>query len=127
MWGQAVQGKTGVGWRRCRRRAVGASGPCWATGGCACCLASIWGVPLHPNRFHTQCRAWTCSCAVTRRLLPPDTNDRAAVLATCRQLVRELRAAAERTGGGGAAAAGAAKRARQAAATVQQAAAGSKP
>lgn len=51
--------------------------------------------------------------AVARRLLPPDTNNGAAVLATCRHLVRELQAAVERTSGSGQAAGGAAKRARQ--------------
>jgi len=34
--------------------------------------------------------------AVTRRLLPPDTNDEAAVLAACQSLLSELRQAVQR-------------------------------
>ncbi|KAI7842754.1 hypothetical protein COHA_003503 [Chlorella ohadii] len=87
----------------------------------AAVLAALLGrqlpddIPEH-EQFERYGPAFTLS-SVTRRLLPPDTNDRAAVLASCKQLVSELQAAVERTGGGGqAAAAGTAKRARQAAA-----------
>jgi hypothetical protein len=44
-----------------------------------------------------RCHAAPPLPAVTKRLLPPDTNDAAAVLATCRGLLAELREAVART------------------------------
>lgn len=42
------------------------------------------------------------SCAAAaKRVLPPDTNDRGAVLAACRSMVQQLRAAMERWQGSG--------------------------